>query len=179
VNVNKILKRRAFSLIELLIVIVLIGVIYTFALQGLDKVKEEKFSLTLVTLKEYLKSFIYENNVKLLCLERCERCYIYIDEKRDKNTIENFLNENVKIYRYEFSYGYVEDKPDVYFNENGAEEDVCFSYEIDKIGIGNQILVEYEGDFYDFSQYFKKTLKYDNLESAQEAKENQLRDVLK
>lgn len=160
-------------------VIVLIGVIYNFAVQGLHKVKEEKFTLTLMSLKAYLKSFNYQQSVKIICFGACKECILLVDKEQLKEPIDGFLEEAVLFYRYEFSYGYIVTTPETFFNADGVEQDVCFSYSIDKNGAGEQLLIAYKKSFYDFSTYFEKTIEYDSIELAQDAKENQLRDILK
>ena len=57
-------------------------------------------------------------------------------------------------------------------SEEGVEEDVCFSYEIEKNGVGDQVLVEFKEKYYDLSTYFENTVVYDSLEEAQEIKED-------
>ncbi len=49
--------KKAFSLIELLIVIVIIGVVYTLAIGQFQKIGEESSNITLENLKEKLQSF--------------------------------------------------------------------------------------------------------------------------
>ena len=49
--------KKAFSLIELLIVILIIGIIYTLSIGNFKKIKDSsEKKLTLKTLKEYLQS---------------------------------------------------------------------------------------------------------------------------
>jgi len=101
------LQKRAFSLIELLIVIVIIGVVYTLAITNMNKLSDPKEKLTLLTLKEYLLSFSDAKRVKLLCLDDCSNCDILADNEKVAN-VEDFLDESVKSYRYESAYGTVE-----------------------------------------------------------------------
>lgn len=175
-SVNKLVKRRAFSLIELLIVIMIIGVIYTLVVGNFNSIAEEKTKLTLKNLKEYLLSIEHNKNVKILCLDDCSQCDIIVDGEKDKS-IEDFLDEGIKIYRYDFLYGYTAIEQEVYFNAEDVEEDVCFSYEIDKSGVGSQVLVEFKEKFYDYTSYFTKVQVYDSIAQVQEAREDLMREV--
>lgn len=163
---------------ELMIVIMIMGVVYTLAVGSFQNLSDEKNKLSLQNLKEYLGSLEYKESAKLLCLNDCSTCYIFIDGNKS-DTIESFLDDEVKTYRYEFHYGYTEAQKEVYFNEDDVEEDVCFSYEIDKNGVGEQLLVEYKGRYYDFSTYFRDKTVYDSIESAAEAKEEIQREVMR
>ena len=171
-SVNSFLQRKAFTLIELLIVIVIIGVVYTLSISNFERLTEKEAPQTIATLKEYLNDMNHTKSAKILCLDDCSSCDIYIDDNKTDMKLEDFLDDSVKTYRYEFSYGYVEVEQDVFFNVEGMEEDVCFSYEIEKNGVGDQVLVEFKEKYYDLSTYFENTVVYNSLEEAQEIKED-------
>jgi prepilin-type N-terminal cleavage/methylation domain-containing protein len=155
--------RKAFSLIELMIVIVIMGVIYTLSVTSFAQKSDEYARLTLLNLKEFMQAQEYEEDVKLLCLDDCKTCDIYADGVKIK-TLEDFLDESVRVYRYEFLSGTREVLKDVYFNEEDVQEDVCFSYSVDKQGVGDQVLVEFKENVYDFTRYLNPTKKYASLE---------------
>lgn len=170
------MRKKAFSLIELLIVIVIIGVVYTLAISGIQKMSDKAASLSLVNLKEYLTDMQYEKNIELICLDDCSVCDIFVDGTKSKK-LEDFLDSSVKVYRYDMLYGYVQKEKDIFFNENGVDEDICFSYKLTKDGVGTQMLVEYNEAFYDFSPYFSKTIKYDSIQEIEDIKETFLKEI--
>jgi len=155
----------------------IIGVVYTLAIGNFAKLSDESSKVTLSNLKEYLHSIPHTKNVKILCLDDCSECDIFVDGQISK-TVEGFLDESVRVYRYEFSYGAIEAEKEIFFNSDDVEEDVCFSYEVDKRGVGNQVFVEFKEKVYDFSPYFTKTVVYSSIEDAVEAKENLAREVM-
>ena len=155
----------------------IIGVVYTLAIGNFKKLSDESSKLTLENLKESLLSIKHSKSVKLICLDDCSECDIYVDGTKSR-TVEDFLDESVKVYRYEFSYGVVEMEKEVYFNTHDVEEDVCFSYEVDKRGVGSQMLVEFNDKIYDFSSYFTKTAVYSSVEDAVNAREELIREVM-
>ncbi len=172
--------RKAFSLIELLIVILIIGVVYTMAIGNFQKLKEEETVVTMQTLKEYLQKIPHEKEVKLLCLNECFNCSIFVDDEKieSQTPFEDILDSSVNVYRYDPLLGVMEQTQDIYFNDEDIEESVCFSFSVDKKGVGDQVLVELKESVYDFSTYFKKTPKYSSLEEAIEAKENLLQEAI-
>jgi prepilin-type N-terminal cleavage/methylation domain-containing protein len=176
VGVNKLVKHKAFSLIELLIVIMIIGVVYTLVVGNFNSIAEEKTKLTLKNLKEYLLSIEHEESVKILCLDDCSECDILVDTQKYKS-IEDFVDEDIKVYRYDALYGYTKIEQEVYFNVEDVEEDVCFSYEVAKSGVGSQVLVEFKEKFYDYTSYFSKVQVYSSMAEAQEAREDLMREV--
>jgi len=171
VSVNNSLQRKAFTLIELLIVIVIVGVVYTLAISSFDRLKEKESTLTLETLKTYLNDLNHTKSAKILCLEDCNLCDIFVDDIYLKS-LEDFLDDSVKIYRYDSLYGYVVKEPEVFFNTEDVDVDVCFSYEIQKNGIGDQIVVEYKEKVYDFTPYFENTAVYRSISEITEVKED-------
>ena len=169
-SVNNFLQKKAFTLIELLIVIVLIGILYTLAIGSFESLKEKRSSLTLATLKEYLHDKNHTKSSAMLCLDECLECDIYVDDKKVE-TLDAFLDDSVRVYRYDPSYGYIAKDSGVYFNEEDVDEDICFAYKLQRNGVGDQVLVEFEDKFYDFSSYFEDVQIYDSIAEAMEIKE--------
>jgi len=149
----------------------IIGVVYTMAISGLSRLTQKEENLSLFTLKEYLSEQNSTVSAKIICLDECESCDLYLDGNKSK-TIQSFLDDDVRTYRYEFSYGFVQKNDEVYFNAEGIDEDVCFSYELFKNGVGDQVVVEYKNKVYDFSSYFEGVKVFNSLSEAQEQREN-------
>ena len=174
--------KRAFSLIELLIVILIIGVVYTLAISNFQKLEEGTTNINLQTLKKFLQKIQYEKNVKLLCIDECSSCELFIDGEKSnkyKGLFDDFLDKDVKVYKYDFSLGYIEYQNEIYFNSEDVEEEVCFSYSIDKKGIGEQVLVEHDEYVYDFSSYLGGVKRYDSLQDATEYRQNLQEEILR
>ncbi len=159
-----------------MIVIVIMGVIYTLSVTSFNQQKEINDSVTLKNLKTFLTDLEYEKSVKLLCLDECESCDIFIDGEKD-STLEGLLDSSVKVYRYDYYLGLQEIMKDVYFNKENRQENVCFSYKIDKKGVGDQVLVEYREKVYDFSTYLSGTQVYNSTEDAVDAKAKLIEEV--
>ncbi|MDQ7066932.1 MAG: prepilin-type N-terminal cleavage/methylation domain-containing protein [Sulfurimonas sp.] len=106
--------KKAFSLIELMIVIVIIGVVYTLVISKLQNYKQESVTPSFERLKEYLMSYMQNaQSVTLLCLDDCSECSIYQDKKRVKE-IKSFFNSSVETYRYDFLQGAIEKKSELF-----------------------------------------------------------------
>ena len=67
----------------------------------------------------------------------------------------------------------------VYFNTEGVEEDVCFSYELNEKGIGDQVIVEYKDKVYDYSTYLDKTPIYSSIQELIDIKEKMIQEVIR
>ncbi len=154
--------RKAFTLIELMIVIVIIGVVYTLAISKIKApMKKITQKPTLLTLKSYLLGFMQDGKrVSLVCDDVCKECTIYRDNKK-LSTIESFVDESVESYRYDFFLGAMA----------LPKRESCFSFSIDRDGVSDQVFVLYKEKAYDYMNYFEKPKAYDSLENAIVAKE--------
>ena len=171
--------KKAFSLIELMIVIVIIGVVYTLAITKLQTVGEQKMTLSFSNLKEYLRSFIKDEaaSARLLCLDDCSECSVYVDGEKVK-TIESFFDERVETYRYDVLEGVINKKQAVFFNEEDVQESVCFSFKVYKNSVAEQVIVSYKDKVYDYASYFQTTPVYDSLKEFAEYKQNLAQEVI-
>ncbi len=162
-----------------MIVIVIMGVIYTMSVRSFPTKEQAAVeSLTLLNLKEYLVGLEYEKMARIVCLDDCQSCDILIDGETN-STIENFVDDSIRVYRYNYLQGAQNLMQETYFNERDVQEHVCFSYSVDTKGVGDQVLVEYRDAVYDFTHYLEPTQKYSSLEEATNAKEKLVEEVKK
>ena len=159
--------------------VVIMGVVYNLASSNFARLSKDNGKITLANLKTYLQSLKHEKSVQLLCLDDCSACDIYIDGVKTETFDELFKDRDVRVYRYEFSYGYTHKEQDVYFNKEGVEENVCFSYIVDEEGVGDQVLVESQNKFYDYSSYMESTKVYTSLSDASSARDELAQKVLR
>ena len=176
------MQHKAFSLIELLIVVLIVGLVYKLSLSNFQRVKEGDTKPTLLTLKQDLWSLPKKKKAELICLDDCTRCTLYIDGEADANAskkYEEFLDEKVEVYRYDQNYGLVELKDRIFFNSEGKDEQICFSLSVDNKGVSEQIMVEYKDKYYDFSPYFTDTQVYRSASELEDIKEHLAQEVLR
>lgn len=170
------MQKKAFTLIELIIVVIIMGVVYKLAIANFNKVDKRSEKLTLLNLKEYLAKLPHEESSELVCLDDCSVCKVIVDRNVTKE-IKDFLDESVKIYRYDRAYGAVKKEMRTYFNGEDVEQNVCFDYKVFANGVGDQIFVEYKNRFYDFTNYFERPSVYDSIEALVDAKEAKVQEV--
>ncbi len=173
--------RKAFSLIELLIVVLIIGIVYTLAVSSFENLKEDTTRVTLANLREYLQSLEHEKSVNFLCLDDCSSCEILIDGKiqeGSKDSFDDFIDDSIKVYIYTMNQDMQEIDDKVFFNSENIEQRVCFSYEIDHKGVGEQVFIEFRKKVYDYSSYFEKTPVYTSIEEASDFKQKVIAEVI-
>lgn len=67
-------NRRAFSLLELLLVIFIVSLVYFLGFQGVEKQSKNEPTLSLQTVVEDIRSLHPEGGT-LICTSKCKRCY--------------------------------------------------------------------------------------------------------
>jgi len=160
------MRRQGFSLIELMIVLVIVGLVYSLALSRIKAPKEERMKPSFVTLKSYLLSFSRDNkSVELLCQKSCDDCVILSDGKKLAD-FKAFFDKSVEFYRYDFFLG------DVALNRES-----CFDFKIDSNGVSDQVIIVYKEKAYDYTPYFERVREYDSLSALKDAKEELISEI--
>jgi prepilin-type N-terminal cleavage/methylation domain-containing protein len=147
-------SKRAFTLFELLIVIILISIIYGVFVHKLTrKPTIEDAQLSLKTLKKELQKLPFRKKAEFICVEPCDKCYIYLDEKIVKQDPIALFKESPKVY-YPDSFGQIRtvDFLPLELQENELSS-VCFRYEIFSNGSSSHYVVEYKSKYYLFDPY--------------------------
>jgi prepilin-type N-terminal cleavage/methylation domain-containing protein len=169
--------KKGFSLIELMIVIMIIGVVYTLAITKLKTVGEEKMTPTFTNLKEYLLLSAKDaKEVRLLCLDDCSSCSIYADGVKTKE-LKSWFDSSVERYRYDLLQGAVSLENPPFFNKENIAENVCFTFSVERSGISDQVILVYKDKAYDYTDYFEDTKAYDYLQELVDAKEKLSQEV--
>ncbi|MDR0747485.1 MAG: type II secretion system GspH family protein [Helicobacteraceae bacterium] len=154
------MRNDAFTLIELLIVLTIVGIIYataTAAIKGKEGVAGDG-EWRLDTLTEALRA--KEGYLKLVCGgDRCERCALM---DIDGNTVEDRLAlfEEIPIVHYYDRGGYLD--------RFSFKEGVCFEMERFENGSVTDMLVEHRSKFYRYYALLTQTAVYASFDEARE-----------
>lgn len=167
--------KKGFTLFELIIVIFIIGTAYYLVVPYFNKNELKRFEFH--DLKNYLLSFSSKENIELICIEECKKCYIVIENKKMpistiKPPLVTYHYENGHLEEFEFL-------PSKHFD---FKEKICFSYSINpERKIAEELFVKHENKIYYFSPYFKETFVFDNLSNAKDFYQkllNKLKDAI-
>lgn len=149
--------------------VVIIGLVYTLAVNKLSKVEESQESVSLANLKEFMQKIPHEKSVEFLCLDSCRSCFILSDGEHlsEYDTLfDTLLDEDVAAYFYTLRNGFEKREEGIYFVDERNYESICFSYEVDANGQGDEIFVLFEGKVYDFASQFENRV-YESLDALQ------------
>jgi len=95
--------KGAFTLIEIMIVILLIAIVSYLTFSSFSAPKSSKEKIKLETLKKQLiKYYPFEKSLKLVCIEEENLpCYIFVDGNLKEEKIENLFETVPEVYNYD------------------------------------------------------------------------------
>lgn len=168
--------KKGFTLLELILVVVLMGIVYGSVINVFERYKEKAIDVTLMSLQKYMQDFSHNNHVSLVCIKQCGECLLFVDEKFTQN-VTPFMDKDIQLYRYDKDIGVREFQALPYFTDDGQEEEVCFRYDIHPDGTRSEMIVKDKKDVYFFPSYFGSVQKYASIEMAIEQQAEMARKV--
>lgn len=168
--------KRGFTLLELMLVIVLMGIVYGSVINVFERYKKKAIDVTFMSLPKYMQDFSHNNHVSLICINQCGECLLFVDEKFTQN-VTPFMEKDIQLYRYDKDTGVREFQALPYFPADGQEEEVCFRYDIHPDGSRSEMIVKDNKDVYFFPSYFGSVQRYVSIEKAIEQQAEMARKV--
>ena len=105
--------KKAFTLFELLIAMILISLLYYFAINSFqNKSFKINDSISLKNLKiNLLKNYDFEDNIKIQCIEDDLSCFIFLDGILQKEKLTTIFKNIPTIYKYSDKLETIEFQP--------------------------------------------------------------------
>jgi len=158
-------RRKAFSLIELLIVILIISLVYFLGFSNIEKSESAPKALTALNLKSTIvKSNIFQGEGSFVCIDKCRSCYLRTDINSPFEAYENRIDlKNIEAYTLDagdnlqkIEYGRYQD------------EKICLALQFYRNGSSAQIILKQDDDVYFLPAFFDDAQKVASLEEAKE-----------
>ena len=155
-------RREAFSLLELMIVIIIISLAYGLVFSSMGKREQAPRALEAGNLKSTLfEQGLYHHRSELFCLDKCQRCYLYRDGETSQyegklalGDIEIYtMGSNRKLEKLDF--GRFQDHP------------VCLRFKLYENGSSSKMVIKSDRGIYYIPAMFGKTIKTASLEEAE------------
>lgn len=173
------MKNKAFTLFELIVVVILVSIVYYITFSNLDKKQNKLDTITLTNIKEKLLEYDFDSKIAIKCLNNDNiDCLLIIDNAIQKEKIENLFSNCPNVYEYSKDIIKI-DYEDLELEELRKVE-VCFEFEVSKNQNSSQIIVESSNEVYIYDNISLKPnkLKFINDVSFYfEEKENEVRDA--
>lgn len=153
------MNKKAFTLIELAIVIVLVSVVYILGFSNLSFFAKQK-EIKLQNLKSYLQKQDFSKNLNLVCLdEDSELCLIYEDDVLTKQ-IKNPFGKIYSVYTLDNERKRV-DFRDIKLKESFKR--VVLNIYFDKQGKQSNYIIETQEEVFISNSLKEQFLKYDSI----------------
>lgn len=155
-------SRVAFTLLELLIVILLISIFYYLVSASFKRDKKSNQRvLTIKNIKDYPLKKLSTKGAELICLNRCQNCFIYDYSIGKTIDIKSSLPKKLKAYilnsnseAVQIKFGRLHDNP------------ICLRYRYYPNGSSSEMIIEDKDTYYYIPSYFGKTEQYSSLLDA-------------
>lgn len=172
-------SKKAFTLVEIIIVVFIISLVYYFSISNLNiKSLQNRDNVSIINLKSYLLNQSFNDEITIKCIKDGALCYIIVDGEITDNKIKDLFVTRPNIYTYDKNLDSVE------FQDLELEKlesfDVCFEYTIDKDLKSKDMVVEIEDKVYIFNSIHKKPIILDYLSDVSiyfEDKQQELKDA--
>ncbi len=163
---RSVLNSKAFTLFELLIVIILIGLIYGLFVSSLHNKEVQSDAITLLSMKKTLLKQSYEKKSEIVCLEPCQECFIYNDGEKSEAKAFSLFKTPPKVYKKDY-YGRLEKQQFLpLFNKENVQQDVCFRFSVFNNKSSSNYILEADEKFYVFPAYMRDVNMTKTLEEA-------------
>jgi prepilin-type N-terminal cleavage/methylation domain-containing protein len=173
------MQKRAFTLLELLLVVVIIGVIYGLVINSMQKINDKESVLGFESLPTFMRTFHQRNHVALICTDNCKACALYVDGEKVKD-VDPFMEKErvLRFWSYDANIGARELRFTPIFDEDDREFDVCFRYEIFKDGSSSEMIIETQKKSYDYRGLLRPPTRYSSLQALEESRQEEMQELL-
>jgi len=157
-------SNKAFTLVELLIVIVIVSITYYFAISTIKF--STKKTVDIDNIKSMLLKYNFNDTISLKCIEDGKKCYIVVDGKISSDTIDNLFKTKPIVYYYDTNFKQKE-FDDLELNDLDSYE-VCFEYNINRYRKSEDMIVEANDKVYIFNSIYDKPIVVNYLDDVSE-----------
>ncbi len=162
-------KKKAFTLFELMIVIVIIGAVYALLIQNINLNPNNQMSLSLENLPSYMRKTFSKSKekVEFICVNNCSTCKFKIGQSDSNSSVELFepysapeaytlVNDSLQLIEFDEIY------------EDGKVKKVCFKYTLYPNKSSDKMVLSYKDKVYLYNNLYKKTKVFQRMSDAQE-----------
>ncbi|MDP3119449.1 MAG: hypothetical protein Q8N01_03400 [Sulfuricurvum sp.] len=139
--------RSAMSLFELIIVVIIVGVVYSLAIFTLKKENAIPSTMSLSSIKTTLLSFSQQSPITMTCDVSCEKCRIFDHNSNILTTLT--LVSDAPIHRYGFNrLGELQRWGSAVIPRAGTLTEECFELTLSPDGVITPLILKSDNTFY-------------------------------
>lgn len=159
--------KAAFTLFELIIVVLLISIVYGVFVHKLSTPQKQDNKITLQNIALHLDSLKFEKEAKIICTTNPMECKIYLDKEAQEGSFELFADKPIVYILDKFGKPKIVNFPKI-FDQNGKPFDTCFEFKVRKNGSNSSFIIDKNGEFYVFKALQKTPQIFKTLDGAKE-----------
>ncbi len=174
----KLSKKKAFTFLELIIVVLLVSAVYSLFFSNFDLFSAKKAkSINVKNIKTYLlENYSFNEKIELLCIDEGFECFVFLDNEITKdNKIENLFKSKPEIYEYYSSLNIIEYSSLSF--DNHEDHEVCFKFSINRDRKSNEMVVSYNDKAYIFTSINEKAEEVSYLNDIADIFDNRIIEV--
>lgn len=140
-------RRSGMSLFELIVVVIIVGVVYSLAIFSLKKEKAIPSIMTLSSIKTTLLSFSQQSEIRMVCDLSCEECRLFDHDEKVLTTLT--LASDTPVYRYGFNrFGELQRWGNAVVSSEGRLSEGCFDVTLSPDGLITPFILKSENTYY-------------------------------
>ena len=157
--------KGGFTLFELMIVIIIIGIVYTLVAIKFSQNEEKKIKL--FDLPKILRDSKFYESVEVVCTEdEVKKCKVFFDNNLSKTSLKVFEKKPI-VYKLMPDETLKEVEFEPIIDKNQKPIPVYFRYKVTKNGAGDEIIVD-DGKGALLMFAYAEPKRFDNIESARD-----------
>lgn len=139
--------RSAMSLFELIIVVIIVGVVYSLAIFTLTKEKAIPSTMSLSSIKTTLLSFSQQSEIRMSCNVSCQECKLFDHNGKVLTTLT--MVSHSAIHRYGFNrFGELQQWGNTVVSREGKLTQGCLNVTLSPSGVITPFILKSENTFY-------------------------------
>lgn len=139
--------RAGMTLFELLVVMTIIGIVYSIGLFTLKKEKVTAATMTISTIKSTLGALEHSDEIRMVCDESCQECQVYSTDDTPLTTLH--LSSDETPVRYGFDHlGELKPLGNVVTRIGGELRQGCFEATLRSDGTFSPLILKSKQTFY-------------------------------
>jgi prepilin-type N-terminal cleavage/methylation domain-containing protein len=140
-------RRKGMTLFELLVVMTIMGIVYSIAIFVVKKEDISTTNITLMTLKKRLLEMEPSGKIEIFCSQGCHECLI--KQGKTNNLTKIKLETTGEIINYNLDrFGELYPRNAIISHINGKTEQGCFNYVLNPDGTSSFLLLKEGQNFY-------------------------------
>ncbi len=150
-------KLKGFTLFEIIISLILISILYLFAINKFNLTSKDINKLNLSNLKEELISYGYDSSISIKCIKKDYSCFVFIDGELQENKITGLFFKEPIVYKYNERLEQIEYEP--LELEKLEREDIIFEYSCNEEKKCTELIAFVGDNGYIFNDIYLKPIK--------------------